>query len=289
MNQQITKGGLKQSFSVLIGYLKKYRRETLALSFLGVVSAVGNGAVPFIAGRFFDSIISPETNAIFGIVLPLYAILLALWAIIQIATYLVDWQINIRSENFSNAVWVDYWSKGVAHLLELPMAFHKAKKIGEVGEKINRASFALETIIGRIVIDLAPQFLSIAIALGIGFYINPMLALALIVGITIYTAILIRSVAPIAAIQREYHTHLFRAFGNSYDMVGNALAIKQATAEEFEAKRMTTLLKGPVLSLWSKMNKIWSNLTLGQRIIILGTQLIIFVASIYFINQGKKP
>lgn len=283
----VTKRKLKQSFSVLLRYLKKYRRETIALSFLGIVSALGNSVVPLIAGRFFDAIIAPDTANIFGLILPLYAALLTAWTAIQIITYLVDWQINIKSESFSNAIWVDYWSGGIAHLLLLPMTFHKEKKIGEIGEKINRAAFSLETIIGRIVIDLAPQFLSIVIALVIGFFIKPILAVILIAGIVAYTVILVRSVAPLAKIQQEYQTHLFRAFGDSYDLVGNALAIKQSTTERYEGGRMASLLKGPVLSLWNKMNRVWSNLTLAQRFIILGTQLLIFILSVIFISQGE--
>jgi len=284
--QRVTRKGLRQSFGVLLIYLKKYKKETIALSLFGIISAVGNGIVPYIAGRFFDSIISPESGELFGFVMPAYAAFLIVWGVIQVITYLVDWQINIRSENFSNAVWVDYWGKGTAHLLTLPMSFHKTKKIGEIGEKINRAAFSLETIVGRIVIDLAPQFLSILIALIIGFYINVYLALALVAGIIIYSIILVRSVTPIAEIQREYQTHLWRAFGDSFDLIGNAHAIKQATAEEYEGNRMSSLLKGPVLHLWGMMNKIWSNLTLVQRIIILGTQLIIFIASVVFIARG---
>ncbi len=285
--EKVTRKSLKKSLSVLLAYLKKYRKETTALSILGIVSAIGNGAIPYITGKFFDAIISPATTSLLGYILPLYAALLIVWSVIQVITYLVDWQINIKSENFSNSVWVDYWSRGISHLLMLPMSFHKSKKIGEVGEKINRAAFSLETIIGRIVIDLAPQFLSIAIALVVGFYIKPLLALVLVIGIVLYTIVLVRSVQPIAEIQREYHTHLFRAFGDSYDLVGNAQTVKQAVTEEFESNRMTNLLRGPVLSLWAKMNKIWSNLTLYQRIIILAVQLIIFILSVIFITRGE--
>ncbi len=285
--EKVTRKGLKQSFQVLLRYLKKYRKETIALSTFGIISAFGNGLVPYIAGRFFDSIIVPDIYTFREYTVPLYAALLSFWAVIQVITYLVDWQINIKSENFSNAVWVDYWGKGIAHLLMLPMAFHKTKKIGEIGEKLNRAAFSLETIIGRIVIDLAPQFLSIAIALVIGYTIQPLLALALLAGVLIYSIVLVRSVSPIAEIQREYQTHLWRAFGDSFDLVGNAHAIKQATAEEYEANRMSSLLKGPVLNLWSKMNKVWSNLTLAQRVIILATQLVIFISSVIFISQGE--
>jgi len=283
----ITPHSLREGLAVLLLYLKRYRKETITLSILGVISALGNGTVPLIAGRFFDAIISPTATDILGIALPLSLALLLLWTMVQIVTYLVDWQISIKSENFSNTVWVDYWSRGIAHLLMLPMAFHKAKKIGEVGEKIRSAAFSLETIIGRIVIDLAPQFLSILIALTVSFFIKPGLALVLVIGIALYVFILARSVVPIANIQREYHSHLFRAFGESYDLVENTQAIKQATAEEYEAKRLTGLLKGPVLHLWAKMTKIWSNLTLAQRIIILATQLIIFIASISFISRGE--
>lgn len=285
--QKISRKGIRQSFSVLFSYLKKYKKETITLSLLGIVSALGNGTVPIIAGRFFDAIISSKEFTFWDYTIPLFSALLIVWAVVQIITYLMDWQINIKSENFSNTVWVDYWAKGVGHLLMLPMSYHKTKKIGEVGEKINRAAFSLETIVGRIVIDLAPQFLSIVIALSIGFYIEPYLALALVIGIAIYSFVLFRSVGPIADIQREYQTHLWKVFGDSYDLIGNAQTVKQSGTERFEFERMEGTLKGPVLSLWGKMNRVWSDLTLYQRVIILATQLTIFVASVVFINTGS--
>ncbi|MDP3996649.1 MAG: ABC transporter transmembrane domain-containing protein, partial [bacterium] len=185
-----TKEGLWASLGVLKKYLKKYRRETVVLSALGIVSAFGNGTIPLVAGRFFDAIITPSSFSFLDVVLPLFAWLLIIWTAVQIITYSVDWQINIKSENFSNKVWVDYWAAGVGYILTLPMSYHKSRKVGEMGEKINRAAFSLETIIGRIVIDLAPQFLSILIALGVTFYLKPILAVALIVGIVSYTVIL---------------------------------------------------------------------------------------------------
>ena len=284
---KVTRQGLKQGMAILVRYLRKYRKETLALSALGILSAVGNGTIPYIAGRFFDAIITPSQTTLFGFALPLFAFLLIIWTIIQIITYLMDWQINIRSENFSNAVWVDYWSSGTSRLLLLPMSFHKSRKMGEVEEKINRAGFALETIIGRIVIDLAPQFLSIAIALGVGFYLKPILGLALLSGIIVYTVILYRSVSPLADIQREYQKNLFMAWGNNADVVANTQSVKQAVSEKFESDRINTILKGPVFALWNKMNRVWSNLTLAQRVIILGVQLTIFILSVYFIQAGQ--
>src|SRR3989338_2681095 len=84
--QEKTKVGkkeLKESFSVLLQYLRKYRKETIALSIFGIISAVGNGIVPYVAGRFFDSIITPEVVTFFGALMPLYVALLIVWAIVH--------------------------------------------------------------------------------------------------------------------------------------------------------------------------------------------------------------
>ncbi|OHA33081.1 MAG: hypothetical protein A3A22_00820 [Candidatus Taylorbacteria bacterium RIFCSPLOWO2_01_FULL_45_34b] len=286
MEEKITKKNFSIGLNVIKRYLKRYKHETIILSTLGIVSAIGNGIVPLVAGRFFDAIVKPGSFTFLNTTLPLFAALLILWSIVQVITYLMDWQINIKSENFSNKVWVDYWSYGIGHILMLPISFHKEQKIGEVGEKVNRAAFSLETIIGRIVIDLAPQILSIVIAVGVSFFLKPILAVILLVGLILYIFILKQSVAPLAAIQKEYQTHLFRAFGDSYDLLGNTQTVKQSTAEHFERERITGLLKGPVLGLWNKLNRVWSNLTLAQKVIILGTQLTIFIVSVAYIQNG---
>ncbi len=282
----ITTHGLHTGARVLWRYIRIYRREIVFITILGVIAAVANATVPYIAGKFFDAIITPSHIQLFGRVWPLYAVLLALWAVIQLINSLMNWQINIRSENFSNTVWVDYWSAGISKILELPMAFHKAKKIGETEEKINRASGQLETIVGQIVIDLTPQFLSIFVVIAIGLTISYLLTLALIIGIVLYVIILLRTVRPIAELQREYQKNLFRAYGDSYELMGNVATVKQAVSEAYERNRILTLLKGPVLTLWNKMNFIWSNLSLAQAVIILATQLTIFIISIALITKG---
>lgn len=284
---KLNSGNIKLGLKVLLRYLKKYKKETIALSLFGIVSAIGNGVVPYIAGRFFDSIITPETIKVFSYTFSLYVVLLVAWSLVQVVTYLVDWQINIKSESFSNRVWLDYWSEGIGHVLLLPIGFHKEHKVGEVGEKINRAASSLETIVGRIIIDLAPQFLSIAIAVTIGFFIKPVLAGVLILGVLIYVVILSRSVAPLAKIQKEYHKHLFGVFGDSYGLLGNIDTVKQATAEKFEKEKLNGILFGKIFSMWNSLNRVWSNLSLAQRIIILGTQITIFASSVVFINKGS--
>src|SRR5258708_1635141 len=154
-SDKITKANLYTGFRVLLAYLTQYQRSIVILSVMGILSAVGNGIIPYVTGKFFDAVITPSVMMFLGWTLPLYVALLILWAVIQCVTYIIDWRINLTSEYLSNTIWLDYLSKGFGFLLNLPISFHKKHKIGEIGNKINAAAGSLETIAGRIVIDLA--------------------------------------------------------------------------------------------------------------------------------------
>ncbi len=286
--EKLTKENLYTGLKVLLKYIGQYRREIIVLSIMGIFSAIGNGIVPYVVGRFFDVLTSAGTVAVplFSFTIPLYAGLLIIWAVIQFITYILDWRINILSEKFSNVIWLDYLSKGFGYLLLLPISFHKTNKIGEISNKINVAASALETIAGRIVIDLSPQILSIVIAFGIAFYLQPLLALILLLGVIIYIFIFGSKIQHTSVYQKEYWDALNFVFGESFDVVGNTLAIKQATAEEFEINKLSTKMKSAV-PLWMRLTKLWGSLTLYQRMTILTTQIIIFIMSATYIHAGS--
>jgi ABC-type multidrug transport system fused ATPase/permease subunit len=283
--EKINRQNLTTGLKVLWKYISQYKHEILILSIMGIFSALGNGVIPYIAGRFFDVITSHEVVGILSYSIPIYITLLIIWAIIQLITYILDWKINILSEKFSNIIWLDYLSKGFGYLLLLPVSFHKTNKIGEVSNKINVAANALETIAGRIVIDLSPQILSIMIAFIITFYLQPLLALVLLLGVIIYIFIFSTKIQNTAIYQKEYWDVLNFVFGESYDVVGNTLAIKQATSEEYEMNRLSVKMKSAV-PLWMRLTKLWGSLTLYQRMTILVTQIVIFIISVYNIQSG---
>jgi ABC-type multidrug transport system fused ATPase/permease subunit len=215
----------------------------------------------------------------------LYAGVLALLVVIQVVTYLLDWKINRLSEFLSNTAWVDYFARSFGILFDLPLSFHKKNMMGEITTKLHVAANALETIAGRIVITLVPQFLSILIALSIGFYLQPVLAGILLIGVIIYTVTLVQSVKPLASLSREYWDKIGVAFGDAYDAVTNTQAIKQASTEKYEQEKIKTTTKA-VMPLWFKQTRIWSNLTLYQKLTILLTQSAIFIVSIVYIRNG---
>ncbi len=283
--EKINKENLYTGLRVLFKYISEYKKEIITLSVMGIFSALGNGIIPYIAGSFFDAITSIKTVDFFSFAIPFYVAILIVWAIIQLITYILDWRINILSEKFSNVIWLDYLSNGFGYLLLLPVSFHKTNKIGEISSKINVAANALETIAGRIVIDLSPQILSIVIAFGITFYLKPLLALVLLLGVVVYVFIFSTKMQHTAIYQKEYWDVLNFVFGESYDVVGNTMAIKQATAEDYERNKLSVKMKSAV-PLWMRLTKLWGSLTLYQRMTILATQIIIFILSASYIHQG---
>lgn len=283
--EELTKENLYTGVKVLLMYMAQYKREIIVLSVMGILSAIGNGIIPYIIGRFFDVVTSTERMDILSYSVPVFAALLILWTIIQLVTYILDWKINILSEKFSNIIWLDYLSKGFGYLMLLPVSFHKTNKIGEVSNKINQAASALETIAGRIVIDLSPQILSIIIAFFVVFYLQPFLAFILLIGVLIYIFIFSTKIKRTGIYQKEYWDALNYIFGESFDIVGNTLAIKQATAEEYERNKLSTKMRSAV-PLWMRLTNLWGGLTLYQRLTILTTQIIIFIISVSYIQQG---
>lgn len=284
-SDRITRHNLYTGFKVLLRYLLRYRRDITVLTIIGILSAIGNGVVPYLAGRFFDAIITPSPVSFFDYVLPMYVGFLIIWAVIQLVTYVFDWRIQIKSEVMGEYIWMDYMSNGFGFLLNLPITFHKKNKIGEIGQKIATAAGALERIASRTIIDQAPQILSIVIALVVAFLLQPLLAMFLIVGLGTFLYILYKSSKPLGGYQKEYFDKVNQFYGDAYDMIGNTIAVKQATAEQYEREKIKK--HGiEMLPIWTKQIKVWAELSMYQRITILCTQILIFAVSIYYIHLG---
>ena len=85
------KGTLK-GWRILWKYLSVYRSELIFLSVLGVFSAIANGSVPYVTGKFLDAIVSSYVifkGTIFE--MPLWAFFLSVWGTAQLLAITTDW------------------------------------------------------------------------------------------------------------------------------------------------------------------------------------------------------
>ena len=212
----------KKGFKILFKYLFKYKKEIILLSFLGVISGFANAAVPYIVGSFFDAILNVSKMVeYFSYTIPLWMALVILFGFIQIFANLSDWIIDRKSRKISILAHAEYVVISTAHLLNLPLSFHKENKTGEVWDKITRAGNSLNTLLGDVIISLAPQIFSVFIGLIIAAYINLLLASILIVGIILYVVTLFIIVPPIVVLQRKGYELWGNAFGHAHDSIIN--------------------------------------------------------------------
>ncbi|MEK7635722.1 MAG: ABC transporter ATP-binding protein [Patescibacteria group bacterium] len=283
-NKEKFYAGLK----IVIRQLAVYKNELIILSFLGVVSAVANAVVPFLAGRLFDAILRPSKifiGAFFE--MPLWLFFIILWAVVRFITDAVDWIISKKGVQLEEYTHSDYVVNGFNILLELPLSFHKDKKLGEITDRIDRAANWISRIANDVIVGLSPQILSVFVVLIIAFFINYLLTLVLLVAIVIYVAILIKIAPPLALLQRKANKTYNKAYGSAYDSIFNVIQVKQAVAEKYEKRKVFKNFRLKAARLWTEMMHVWQGLNLYQRLIITSTQLVIFVISFYFIQAGK--
>ncbi|KKT63613.1 MAG: ABC-type multidrug transport system, ATPase and permease component [Candidatus Giovannonibacteria bacterium GW2011_GWA2_44_26] len=272
---KLKKENLIAGWRIILKYLKPHKEAVFVLGVFSVISAVADASVPYLAGKIVDNIKTPVAFYFIGT-----------WVLVRILGDAIDWRSTLFNNKLQGNLESEYLAHGHGKLLELSMPFHKTHKMGEVANRISRASNWLNSIIGDVIINLAPRFLSIIFALAFAFYIKPVLALALIAGVLIYCFILTKTAPQIAEMSLKMHRAYNIAYGDAYDAVLNVQSVKQATAENYEKKKMYRNFFTRAYGIWFNMEKLWSMLDISQRILVILVQLSIFIFSVAFVQNG---
>lgn len=264
-----------------------YQKELITLSFLGVFSALANGSVPYVMGRFLDAILDSYSVFIGTMfAMPLWGFLLLVWCIAQLVAIGTDWTNDKMASKISTKLYVDYWVGAQKVLLSLPLSFHKNAKAGEIFSTMNKAANGLDSISGNIVIYLAPQFLSIAIGIGFTFFMNANLALILLLGILIYIIVLFQMIPEAIPLQRSMHKAWGKSFAEMDQSSSNIVSVKQFGNEEHQRSKIQHSFNH-ALKFNTLINVIWSNIGFSQRVIVVFTQVTIFISSVFLIQAGS--
>ena len=282
-----SKVGLKQGFKIVFSYLGGHKKEIIEISILGVVGAALGAIIPYLGGKIIDSILTDEIfrfrNYEIG---ALYFFVISFFTV-RIIQELSTWQLDLKNEKMYALVEAEYMVKNSSKILELPVSFHKKHKIGAISDRINRGSSALEVILNRVVISIGPQFLEVIFSSILIFSINTLLASIIVGSVLIYGLFLIITAPKVVPLQKKMREFYNKAYGNSYDAITNIQSVKQATAEEYEKKKLKKNFIDQAARSWAKYIEIWQSLTLSQRIIIIFTQLAIYLISFSFIRRGQ--
>jgi ABC-type multidrug transport system fused ATPase/permease subunit len=278
---------IRKGIRALWRHIKPFKKELGILSALGLISAVSNGFIPYITGRFFDALIglSHGESATGFAGFPLWGILLFVWAVVQLIANNIDWIMDRSRRRVDTKLHMNIQVSGFSHLFRLPISFHKNTHINGVIQKISQLSWRALAIM-RTIIDVTPQFLSIIIGITLAASINMFLASILVVGVLVYIALLFKVLFPIAAIDSAAHRVWNEKWDNAAAAVQQIESVKQAATEEYESQKVHEGLLGEAYRLWYQIERAWSNVAFFQRTIVFFTQLTVFIFSVQFVAKG---
>ncbi|MEK7643238.1 MAG: ABC transporter ATP-binding protein [Patescibacteria group bacterium] len=269
-------------------YLALYKREVSLLIALSLLAAFFGALTPYIGGKIIDSLIKP-ISTVRGYILPVAPVFFffGLWLTMQILINIVESMLGYRNRMLDEKIFADYIVMGTSHVINLPMSFHKAKKVGEIQNRLQTAAQNLSTIVTNVMVTLLPQFLSIAIALVVTLLVKPILTLFLLISVSIYVVIIFKSGPHYSKLLRKMWKAYNQAFGDAYDAAMNAHSVKQAGAEQYERRRLYKSFHLKALRYMKEMTFVWQIMNSAQRVLATLTQGTIYLVSIYFINQGS--
>ncbi|MDB5244695.1 MAG: hypothetical protein JWN18_565 [Parcubacteria group bacterium] len=277
----------REKRGALARHLAPHKNTILILSLGEILMAVGNGLIPYITGKFFDSLVTPHTVALHVLgVIPAWQVILATWAIFQILILGINTVFDRKERLLRTQLEAQVPISAFAHLLTLPVSFHKKQRVGEITENVNRSGWMLSAIMNA-TLSTAPQFLTIIIGLIVTLTIYPALSLVLLSGIGVYALVLLRIIPKTTYYQEEGMGAWNRLMGDAQDAYANFVTVKHAGAEFYENNKIATEFKERTLPLWLRMENVWSNLNQIQRIVVATTQAAILFFSVFLVSDGK--
>jgi len=275
--------GLKTIFS----YLGHHRQRIIYLSVLAVLLSLANGFTPLVTGKLFDSVVKQNVVNIFGYNINKVWLFLAGWFVLLLISNIAEQVRAFRSDVLGRKLYTDYILKAYNHLLDLPLAFHKKRKIGAVINSTQTSASALEDISSSVIANLVPQFLSIIVATVVTLFINQWLGLIMIAGVAAYCVILVKTLGPSARLQRQSRKAWMSAWRTAHDSIDNVYAVKQMASENYEQQKNKKNFMSRALENQLKIYQLMNGLRMKQKVIVICTQAVVFFLAILFIEQGQ--
>ena len=267
------------SFKEIIRYLSRYKKDVYLTMAMSLFVAGLYTTIPAIYGRLVDLVIQENTGK------QLF-VLLGFWLVINLVINTINHYRSQRQYNIAVKCERDLIIDSNAHLIKLPLSFHKEKRIGEMFEKISRAGSNLNDIIGQVIFSTLPQLFTAIIILIILFDLNYKLGFVTILIIAIYSFVTLLKIKPLTKTEGELSKALENIHGDIYDSVINAKTIKSFTAERKEAEKHQNSYQKAV-NKYSSLLNIWSKLQMIQSNILEIGFILIFSISLLLLEQKE--
>ena len=273
------------SFKEIIRYLSSYKKDVYLTMAMSLFVAGLYVVIPAIYGKLVDLVLQENLVLHENTGKQLF-VLLGFWLVINLVINTINHYRSQRQYNIAVKCERDLIIDSNAHLIKLPLSFHKEKRIGEMFEKISRAGSNLNDIIGQVIFSTLPRLFTAIIILIVLFDLSYKLGFVIILIIAIYSFVTLLKIKPLTKTEGELSKALENIHGDIYDSVINAKTIKSFTAERTEAEKHQNSYQ-EVVTEYSSLLNIWSKLQMVQSNILEIGFILIFSISLLLLEQEE--
>ncbi len=261
-------------------YLKKYKKRLYVASIFILLVIGISVTIPYIYGRLVDLVqISPfNLNFIYSL-LGVWLLMSIISAVFHKISGQVSSFIGIDASN-------DLICKSAAHLINLPLSFHREKKVGEIFSKIDRAANYLLSIINEVLIWIFPQFLAAILGILILLFIEWKLALGTIILFFGYLLITFFKTIPVIESQEKLSQVFEEVYGNLYDSFLNVQTIKSCSSEKFQETKTSKDFKGKLNLVYKNFMALWYNLSFWQGLFFSVSFVVLFGLALFLLKEN---
>lgn len=243
-------------------------------------SAGITAAIPYIYGRLVDIAIAPHSQVkiILGLIF--------LWLFLS---FLSSW-LNRYSNRKSYELAVDVRNKLIVdlfdYILNLPLKFHKERKIGKVMDRAERGMNDIFNLIEQTVFSFLPAVISFLLALVILLFVEWRLSLILVIASAGYVLVTLIYTKDIVNKQKVLQRSWEKAYGDLWDSVFNVEAVKASTNEKFEKKRNVKNFS-TASRIFKSWRTIWQKMDVWQAAIFTLGFIGVFSAGVFMLRSGN--
>lgn len=269
----------RQYFEPFVKYLRPYKKAIYFTSVFVVLDNIIKLISPVLYGKATDKVINEK-------IVGREALLLMLaWAILNIAG---NWFYRIKLKKSNEIAYLasqDIITKCINHLLALPLAFHKTKRIGEIIQRFSRSDDYMYRFVESGVFYIVPNLITSILAFVVILWIRWELSLLYLLFIVMYSVVTIKKTNPIVRYQKKMNKVFENAYGDIFDRTPNIISIKSNSTEKIENRRnINNFQKG--FGLFKNQMLLWANLTFWQGLIFTIAFVALFGTGIYYVNNG---
>lgn len=272
---------LLDDVKIILGYLKRYKKSVIQTAVLNMVLSGILASIPYIYGRLVDIVNSKPGFS------EMVLYLLGIWTLMSFCSALFRRIASLKGGFISIDAFCDFTCSQVKHIINLPLSFHREKKIGEIVSRINRSGESLRWIIDEVVFWILPQFFTVFIGIFIIFFADWRLsagALAIFISSALVT---IYKTPAVLKAEKKLNKKFDEGLGVLNDSLLNIQSIKSFAAEDFENKRIEKSYKGSIAIAFKKVFTNWDNTVLAQEMIFSMGFVAIFGYAIFLMGSGQ--